>query len=52
MGDIEERGIKNAYTYMKRDGMDKQIESFSTNYLLPFKKLIERERKQTNLINS
>jgi len=52
MGDIEERGIKNAYAYMKRDGMDKQIESFSTNYLLPFKKLIERERKQTNLINS
>jgi len=51
MGDIEDRGIKNVYRYMKRDGVDKQIESFSTNYLLPFKKLIERERKELNLIN-
>jgi 5'-3' exonuclease len=52
MGDFEERGIKNVYTYMKRDGIDKEIESFSTNYLLPFKKLIEREKQQTILINS
>jgi len=51
IGDFEERGIKNVYTYMKRDGVAKQIESFSTKYLLPFKKLIERERKETNLIN-
>jgi 5'-3' exonuclease len=50
IGDIEDRGIKNVYNYMKRDGIDKQIESFSTNYLLPFKKLIERERKEFNLI--
>lgn len=48
IGDIEERGIKNVYAYMKRDGVDKEIESFSTNYLLPFKKLIERERKDIN----
>lgn len=51
IGDIEDRGIKNVYRFMKRDGVDKQIESFSTNYLLPFKKLIERERKELNLIN-
>tara|TARA_R110000796_G_scaffold219934_1_gene336013 strand:+ start:34723 stop:35802 length:1080 start_codon:yes stop_codon:yes gene_type:complete len=50
MGDFEERGIKNVYTYMKRDGVAKQIESFSTNYLLPFKRLIERERKETNKV--
>lgn len=48
MGDFEERSIKNVYTYMKRDGVAKQIESFSTNYLLPFKQLIERERKEAN----
>jgi len=52
MGDFEERGIKNVYTYMKRDGVAKQIESFSTNYLLPFKQLIEREKKEANLINN
>lgn len=51
IGDIEDRGIKNVYTFMKRDGIDKEIESFSTNYLLPFKKLIERERNEINLIN-
>jgi 5'-3' exonuclease len=51
IGEIEDRGIKNVYEYMKRDGVDKEIESFSTNYLLPFKKLIERERKELNLIN-
>lgn len=50
IGDFEERGIKNVYTYMKRDGVARQIQSFSTNYLLPFKKLIEREKKETNLI--
>ena len=51
MGDMEERGIKNVYFFMKRDGIDKQIESFSTNYLMPFKKLIEREKKEVSLIN-
>jgi len=51
IGDIEDRGIKNVYTFMKRDGMDREIQSFSTNYLLPFKKLIEREKKELNLIN-
>jgi 5'-3' exonuclease len=48
MGDLDSRGIKNVYSFMKRDGVDKVIESFSTNYLLPFKKLIERERKELN----
>ena len=52
MGDFDERGIKNVFTYMKRDGIDKEIEAFSTSYLLPFKKLIEREKTQTNLINN
>jgi 5'-3' exonuclease len=51
MGDFEERGIKNVYAFMKRDGLAKEIESFSTNYLLPFKQLIEREKKQTILNN-
>ena len=50
MGDLESRGIKNVYSYMKRDGVSNEIHSFSTNYLLPFKKLIERERKESNLI--
>lgn len=49
--DLEDRGIKNVYRFMKRDGVDKQIETFSTNYLLPFKKLIERERKELKLLN-
>jgi len=51
LGDLDDRSIKNVYRYMKRDGVDKQIESFSTNYLLPFKKLIERERKDLKTIN-
>lgn len=52
MGDMEERGIKNVYTFMKRDGVDKQIESFSTHYLMPFKKLIEREKKEISITNN
>lgn len=48
MGDIDERGIKNVYQFMKRDGIDKNIEAFSTHYLMPFKKLIEREKKNKN----
>lgn len=47
IGDIDNRGIKNVYTFMKRDGMDKQIANFSTEYLMPFKELIEREKKQS-----
>lgn len=44
IGDFENRGIKNVYTFMKRDGIDRVIEHFSTEYLLPFKQLIEREK--------
>lgn len=47
IGDIDSRGIKNVYTFMKRDGVDKLINNFSTEYLLPFKELIEREKKQS-----
>lgn len=44
--DIDNRGIKNVFTYMKRDGVDELIYNFSTEYLLPFKELIEREKKK------
>jgi len=50
IGDIDNRGIKNVYTFMKRDGIDKFIYNFSTEYLLPFKELIEREKKQSQII--
>ena len=51
IGDIDSRGIKNVYTFMKRDGIDRFIYNFSTEYLLPFKELIEREKRQSkNLI--
>jgi len=42
---VDDRGIKNVYNLMKRDGIDKKISNFSDDYLLPFKKLIEREKK-------
>ena len=48
MGDLDLRGIKNVYTFMKRDGIDKIINTFSTSYLMPFKELIEREKKINN----
>jgi 5'-3' exonuclease len=38
----EDRGIKNAYMLMKRDGIDRLINNME--YLLPFKKLMEREK--------
>jgi 5'-3' exonuclease len=42
----EDRGIKNAYKKIKRDGIDKVLgEQKFTNYLMPFKKLMEREKK-------
>ena len=47
IGDIDSRGIKNVFRLMKRDGIDEQIYNFSTEYLLPFKELIEREKKQS-----
>jgi 5'-3' exonuclease len=51
MGDMDERGIKNVYAFMKRDGVDKVIDTFSTSYLMPFKELIEREKKQQLIKN-
>lgn len=50
IGDIDNRGIKNVFRLMKRDGIDEQIYNFSTEYLLPFKELIEREKKQSLII--
>ena len=43
--DAEGRGIKNAMLLMKRDGIDKLIDAHIDDYFMPFKKLIERERK-------
>jgi len=50
--DIDKRGIKNVYKYMKRDGFSDLIYGFSTEYLLPFKELIERENKNNLNINN
>jgi len=42
--DPEGRGIKNAYTLMKEDGIDDIVgEVRFADYLIPFKKLIDRE---------
>lgn len=40
----EGRDIKNAYQLMKEDGLDREIHNNVSEYLLPFKKLIEREK--------
>jgi len=43
----EGRGIKNAYTLIKQDGIDHIIgETRFTDYLVPFKKIMERELKK------
>jgi 5'-3' exonuclease len=39
------RDIKNAYELMKEDGLDREIHNNVSEYFLPFKKLIEREKK-------
>jgi 5'-3' exonuclease len=41
----EGRDIKNAYQLMKEDGLDREIHNNVSEYFLPFKKLIEREKK-------
>jgi 5'-3' exonuclease len=38
------RDIKNAYELMKEDGLDREIHNNVSEYFLPFKKLIEREK--------
>lgn len=44
----EGRSMKNVYTLMKRDGIDARISNYSNEYLMPFKKLMEREKKLYN----
>jgi len=43
--DPEGRGIKEAYIKMKRDGIDEKVGNTGIEYLMPFKKLIEREKR-------
>lgn len=46
--DTKERNIKNVILQMKKDGLEKTIGSNRySEYLLPFKQLIERETKQS-----
>lgn len=41
-----DRGVKNVYKLIKRDGLDSKIsDNYCLEYLLPFKKLNEREKK-------
>jgi len=43
----DDRSIKAVYQMLKKDGIDRKIgEARFADYLLPFKKLIEREKKQ------
>ena len=47
----DDRSIKNAYKMLKDDGIDKVLgQTRYETYLLPFKKLMEREKKE-NIIN-
>lgn len=47
----DDRSIKKVYKMLKKDGIDKMLgEHRFDNYLLPFKKLIEREKKN-NVLN-
>ena len=42
----DDRSIKSVYKMLKKDGIDILLgEHRYNNYLLPFKKLIEREKK-------
>lgn len=44
------RSVKNAYVYMKRDGIDLLLgEARLTEYFVPFKKLIARETRESLL---
>jgi 5'-3' exonuclease len=45
--DPNNRGIKNIINLMKRDGIDKKFSDVS-EYLIPFNRLIEREKKMFN----
>jgi hypothetical protein len=42
--DSSGRDLKNVFTMMKRDGLDKALgETRFSDFLIPFKKLIDRE---------
>lgn len=48
----DDRSIKNVYKMLKTDGIDVMLgETRYENYLLPFKKLIEREKKNNEILN-
>tara|TARA_Y100000389_G_C17052493_1_gene313437 strand:- start:4 stop:558 length:555 start_codon:yes stop_codon:yes gene_type:complete len=48
----DDRSIKSAYKMLKEDGLDKILgQSRYETYLLPFKKLMEREKKNNRVIN-
>ncbi len=48
----DDRSIKNVYKMLKDDGIDILLgESRYDDYLLPFKKLIEREKKNNEILN-
>jgi len=48
----DDRSIKNAYKMLKDDGLDKILGQYRyETYLLPFKKLMEREKKNNTIIN-
>lgn len=47
----EGRSIKNVYKKLREDGIDNELgEERFTNYLFPFKKLMERELKHNNIV--
>ena len=49
--DLEERSIKDVFKQLKIDGIDRLMNNTTySEYLLPFKKLIEREQKQLKTI--
>lgn len=48
---MEDRSIKNFYEKLKRDGLNGTIDNHYVNFLMPFKELIEREKKNY-LLNS
>jgi 5'-3' exonuclease len=45
----EGRDVKNAYQLMKEDGMDREIQNYSIEYFMPFKRLIEREKNNQTI---
>jgi 5'-3' exonuclease len=48
----DDRSIKNVYKMLKDDGIDVMLgESRYNEYLLPFKKLMEREKRNNDVFN-